>query len=93
MTYIKDQDLPESQELVHDMANLLCEQANEAINLICKRDTSSARISCEDVLIDLLPMAKLLDTYLTTGLSSGISNAIEQLLENAESITKVEVVL
>ncbi|MCF6442334.1 hypothetical protein L1077_23180 [Pseudoalteromonas luteoviolacea] len=93
MNTIKDQDLPESRKLALNMAELLCIQANEAINLIQKRDTSSARISCEDVLTDLLPMAKLVDAHLPTGLSNGITNVIEQLLENAECISNVEIVL
>ncbi|MBQ4836797.1 hypothetical protein [Pseudoalteromonas luteoviolacea] len=91
MNTIKDQIASENQSITQSMVNLIVEQANEAINLVWKRDTSSTRIACEDVLTDLQPMAKLICEHADFDIYAQIKKVLDELHLGAELLHKLEV--
>ena len=56
---IKDQDLFKKHDLAAKIVTQAIEAANEAINLFNKRSSRAMLIHCEETLLELLPIIKI----------------------------------
>ena len=56
---IKDQDLPKKHDLATKILIQAIESANESISIFKKRSTIAMLISCEETLLELIPMVEI----------------------------------